>query len=194
MCGAGRRKSAPGCDRIVAADFRPKLARRSWCRRRRGRAGTRPDHPPGSELDDRRGVLGNSRRRVDDDQLHVASAESLATRPQPAPQGGRTCRAASSDRRKPAPAGGARTVSGAGCSCSHPTRSRRVNYRAVLLLRVVHASRLSIPSARAVGIRKSLENDRKNRDGSFRGPFPPPVTFPGRSLPTPTRAINLREL
>lgn len=108
MCGAGRRKSASGCDRIVAADFRPKLARRSWCRRRRGRAGTRPDHPPGSELDDRWGVLGNSRRRVDDDQLHVASAESVATRPQPAPQGGRTCRAASSDRRKAVPAGGAR--------------------------------------------------------------------------------------
>ena len=43
------------------------------------------------------------------------------------------------------------------------------DYLAALLLLVIRASCSSVPSARGGAIRKALENNQKNREGSFRG-------------------------
>jgi CheY-like chemotaxis protein len=76
---------------------------------------------------------------------------------------GRTCRAARRDRRKPVPAGDGRLSAADRCSCSHPTRSWRVNYRAALPPRVIHASR-SLAKAEC-DTRKALEIAAKNSEG-----------------------------
>jgi hypothetical protein len=63
MCGAGRRESASGRNRIAAADFRP-----NWHVDRRADGAEGRDHHQVRSADDRLGVLGN-RRRPDDDYI-----------------------------------------------------------------------------------------------------------------------------
>lgn len=127
-------------------------------------------------VDDRWDVLGNRRRRVDDDQVYAASsaervrdtsdiyhvsarreclrAPALARRAHARPLDGRAAQRISAQKAfavSVVPAGEGRLSAADRCSRSHPTRSWRVNCRAAPLPLVIHASRSSVPSARTAG-------------------------------------------